>query len=129
MGKIVKMSFEGKNLRKKNEQMCCRFMILKSFWTLGAGLPPPWGDIHVYYHNIHETAWPIKAKLHVEHRYERGMKVYINGPGHLTKMATMDINSKNLYTRKSSSPEPEAYDFDTWHEASERGALQSLYKS
>ena len=33
------------------------------------------------------------------------MKVYINGQGHMTKMATMDINSKNLL--KSSSPEPE----------------------
>ena len=39
-----------------------------------------------------ETAWPIKAKLHVE----GGTKVYINGPGHMTKMAAMAINSKNL---------------------------------
>ena len=33
------------------------------------------------------------------------MKVYINGQGHMTKMAAMSINSKNLL--KSSSPEPE----------------------
>ena len=51
------------------------------------------------------------------------MKVCINGPGHMTKMASMAINSKNLL--KSSS----AYDFETWHEASGNGALQSLYKS
>ena len=33
------------------------------------------------------------------------MKVYINGQGHMTKMATMVINSKILL--KCSSPEPE----------------------
>ena len=33
------------------------------------------------------------------------MKVYINGQGHMTKMAAMAINSKNLL--KSSSQEPE----------------------
>ena len=27
---------------------------------------------------------------------EGGTKVYINGPGHMTKMAAMAINSKNL---------------------------------
>ena len=43
-----------------------------------------------------ETAWPIKAKLQVEHPMEGGTKVYINGPGHMTKMAAMAINSKNL---------------------------------
>ena len=44
----------------------------------------------------------------------------------MTKMATMAINSKkplkNLQNQK-------AYDFETWHEASGNGALQSLYKS
>ena len=53
------------------------------------------------------------------------MKVYINGQGHMTKMATMAINSKtfeNLLLQK-------AYDFETWYEASGNGALQSLYKS
>ena len=43
-----------------------------------------------------ETAWPIKANLHVEHPWIGGKKVYINGPGHMTKMAAMAINSKNL---------------------------------
>ena len=43
-----------------------------------------------------ETTWPIKAKLHVEHPKEGGTKVYINGPGHMTKMAAMAINRKNL---------------------------------
>ena len=52
-----------------------------------------------------ETAWPIKAKLYVEHPYEGGTKVYINGPGQMSKMAAMAINSKNVYN--FSSPEPE----------------------
>ena len=56
------------------------------------------------------------------------MKVNINGPGHITKMAAMIINSKKniihlLQNRKT-------YDFETWPEASMNTALQSfLYKS
>ena len=52
-----------------------------------------------------ETTWPIKAKFYVEPPLERGTKVCINGPGHMTKMAAMPIYVKNL--KKSSSPEPE----------------------
>ena len=52
-----------------------------------------------------ETAWPIKAKFHVEHPWQGGKKVYINGPGHMTKMAAMLIYGENL--KKSSPPEPE----------------------
>ena len=43
-----------------------------------------------------ETAWPIKAKFYVEPPWEGGTKVYINGPGHMTKMAAMPIYDKNL---------------------------------
>ena len=43
-----------------------------------------------------ETALPIKAKFYVESPWEGGTKVYINGPGHMTKMATMPIYGKNL---------------------------------
>ena len=39
---------------------------------------------------------PIKAKFYVEHPWEGGTKVYINGPGHMTKMAVMPIYGKNL---------------------------------
>ena len=52
-----------------------------------------------------ETAWPIKAKFYLEAPWEGGTKVYINGPGHMTKMAAMPIYGKNL--KKSFSPEPE----------------------
>ena len=51
-----------------------------------------------------ETAWPIKAKFYVEPPWEGGTKVYINGPGHMTKMAAMPIYCKTL--QKSSSQEP-----------------------
>ena len=43
-----------------------------------------------------ETALPIKTKLYVEPPWEGGTKVYINGPGHMTKMAAMPIYGKNL---------------------------------
>ena len=55
------------------------------------------------------------------------MKVNINSQGHMTKMAAMAINSKNLENFLLQNQK--AYDFETWHEASGGGALQSLYKS
>ena len=42
-----------------------------------------------------ETAWPIKAKFYMKHLWERGTNVYINNPGHMTKMAAMPIYGKN----------------------------------
>ena len=57
------------------------------------------------------------------------MKVCINGQGHMTKMAAMAINSKKKKTFKNLLLQNQkAYDFETWHEASGNGALQSLYK-
>ena len=43
-----------------------------------------------------ETTWPIKAKFYVEHPWEGGTKVYINGPGYMAKMAAMPLYGKNL---------------------------------
>ena len=43
-----------------------------------------------------ETACPIKAKFYVAPPWEAGTKVYINGPGHIIKMAVMPIYGKNL---------------------------------
>ena len=42
-----------------------------------------------------ETAWPIKAKFYMKHLWEGGINVYINNPGHMTKMAAMPIYGKN----------------------------------
>ena len=57
----------------------------------------PWGVVcpcpgAIYIH-VYMT---IIFKIHVEHPWEGGMKVYINGQGHMTKMAAMAINSKNV---------------------------------
>ena len=38
-----------------------------------------------------KAAWPITAIFHVEPPWEGGTKVYINGPGYMTKMAAMPI--------------------------------------
>ena len=53
------------------------------------------------------------------------MKVYISGPGHITKMVAMAINGKTV---KNLLQNRKAYDFETWHEASESGALETVYK-
>ena len=42
------------------------------------------------------NARPIKAKYYVEPPWEGGTKIYINGPGHMTKMAAMSIYGINL---------------------------------
>ena len=74
-------------------------MILKKKkWTPGAHLPPPRGNIHVYYHNI-QTSSPlkprIKAKFYVKHLWNGGINLYINYLVHMTKMAAMPIYDKN----------------------------------
>ena len=60
----------------------------------------------------------------MEHPKEVGTKVYINGPDHMTKMAAIAINRKNIFLQNN-----KVYDFETWHEALGKGALHSLYKS
>ena len=60
----------------------------------------------------------------MEHPKEVGTKVYINGPDHMTKMAAMAINRKNIFLQNN-----KVYDFETWHEAPGKGARHSLYKS
>ena len=54
-----------------------------------------------------ETTWPIKAKIYVEPPWEGGTKVYINCPGHMTKMAAMACPYMVKTLKKASSPEPE----------------------
>ena len=43
-----------------------------------------------------KTAWPITAKFYVEPAWEGRNKVYIDCPGHMTKMAATPIYGKNL---------------------------------
>ena len=64
---------------------------------------------------------PIKAKVNVEPPWEGGTKVYINGPGHMTKMAAMLIYGKK--TLKIFFSRTKSYALETWHVASETQAL------
>ena len=48
------------------------------------------------------------------------MTVYINGPGHMTKMAAMVIKAKTL--KNLLLQNQKVYEFETWHEG------QKLYK-
>ena len=60
---------------------------------------------------LSETAWPINAKFRVEPSWEVKKKVYINGTGHMTKMAAMPIHGKtfkNLLLQNQKS-----YDLET----------------
>ena len=43
-----------------------------------------------------ESTGPIKAKLHVKYPEEGGIRVYLNGLGHMTKMADMQYMVKPL---------------------------------
>ena len=75
-----------------------------------------------------ETAWPIKAKFYMKHLWEGGTNVYINNPGHMTKMAAMPIYGKNLV--KNLLLRNHWTNFNqTWHEALMAQALQCVYKS
>ena len=38
-----------------------------------------------------ETPWPIKAKFYMKHLKEGGTNVFVNNPGHMTKMTAMSI--------------------------------------
>ena len=51
-----------------------------------------------------ETTGPIEVKFHMELLWDKETKVCSNGPGHMSKMATMPIYGKIL--KKSSSLEP-----------------------
>ena len=73
-----------------------------------------------------EVTGQIEAKFYMESPWDGGTKICSNGPGHMTKMATMPIYDKNL--KKSSSPEPNADDLETWYAALGAGVLPSLFK-
>ena len=55
---------------------------------------------------------------------EEGMKVYINGSGHMTKMAAMPIYRKTLKNLLLQSLK--SYNLETWYVAPRTQALQSF---
>ena len=70
------------------------FCLFSSPEPLGELIVYPWSGVRRRLSTISnffssETAWPIKAKFYVEPPWEGGTKVYINDPGHMTKMAAM----------------------------------------
>ena len=78
-------------MSKWTEDLC-----LKNILGPGGCLPLPLGYIHVYDHNI-ETSSSLKPlgqskpTFFLEHPKEEGIKVGINGQGHMTKMAGKNV--------------------------------------
>ena len=73
-----------------------------------------------------ETTGPIKVIFHTKLLWNRGKKVWSNGPSHMTKMAGMPIYGKNfknllLWNQK-------ADDLETWRAALNARVLPSLFK-
>ena len=73
-----------------------------------------------------ETIGPIEAKYHMAPPWDGGMKVYSNGPGHMTKMAAMPIYGKNLKNLLFWSQK--ADDLETWYTAFCARVLPSSFK-
>ena len=77
-------------------------MLMRHFWPNMVVCPCPGGkcmNISALIKIFIETTWPIEAKFHMDHSYEMRTKVHVcikNNPGHMTKMATVAIHSKNL---------------------------------
>ena len=61
-----------------------------------------------------ETARPIEAKFHVDPPWDWGTKVYTTSLGHLTNMAAMPINGKNL-KKYILLWNQKADDFESWY--------------
>ena len=71
----------------------------------------PWQYICIFplYSNSFssENTWSNRAKFYVKHLYDRVFKVYINNPGHMTKMAAMPIYGKkpsNIFCSRTGGP-------------------------
>ena len=96
-GKLLKYDLKGKTCRKRGNRV---FIFMKKK-SPGACLPLPRGYIHVHDHNI-QTSSALKPLGQSKPNFmwsivrKGAMKVYINCQGHMTKMATMAINSKNI---------------------------------
>ena len=73
-----------------------------------------------------ETTGLIEAKFHMKPPWEGETKVFSNGPGHMTKMATMPIYGKNL--KKFLLWNQMADDLETWYAALGARVLTSLFK-
>ena len=62
-------------------------------------------SVHNFKHLLLQNCLANQSQILGGASLGRGNEVYINGPGHMTKIAAMPIHGKNL--KKSSSSEPE----------------------
>ena len=87
------------------------------WWAYRVGRPPSYVVVCRRPHSLNifssETTEPIKVKFHMELLW--GMKVCTNGPGHMTKMATIPIYGKN---KKNLLQNQKAYDLVSWYASS-----------
>ena len=99
MGKFFTKSFIRGKLAAKY-YIDWIILLMKKLDPRGLSAPAPglYTCVWLLFSNVFfsQTAWPIIAKFHVEPPWEGGPKVYINGPGHMTKMAATPIYGKNL---------------------------------
>ena len=97
MGKIVKCHLKGKSCRKWANGLKVGNSE-KKLDPRGWSAPTPGQytyTLQKYSKIFSETTWPIKAQFYRKHLWEGGTNVFINNPGHMTKMAAMAIYGKN----------------------------------
>ena len=73
-----------------------------------------------------ETAKSIEAKFQVEPPWDGGMKVYSNGPDHMTSMAAMPIFGKNLKIFFSGTKQPMTLNVGMQHRVLEYYTVQMM---
>ena len=75
-------------------------MVIYMYIDPGNCLPLPWSYIHVYDHNIQTSSLKPLGQLKPNFMWsivgKGGMKIYIKGQDHMTKMAAMAIKSRSL---------------------------------
>ena len=87
------IGFKGRDFSSPSERLICELTVYTCSGVRRRRRCQPFSNISS------KTAWPIKAKFYVEPHWEGRTKVYINGPGHMTKMAAMPIYLKIFISR------------------------------
>ena len=91
-GSFVACDLKVGRYRKHVELMkCCEYKMSRSFLTLAKSHYKL--NVKLNFLSNHMTN---QSQIYMLYHWNEGTKVYINGQGHLTKMAAMAINSKNL---------------------------------
>ena len=108
MGKTVIKFFNGGKLAAK-DYIDWIILLMKKNWPQGVVCPCP-GAKYLYMttifkHLLHWNRLANQSQILCGASLGRGNESYVNGPGHMTKMAAMPIYGKNFW--KSSSPELE----------------------